>query len=428
MSDSEDPVDLADEGGDDLFGDEDDAAPSPGSEKARQLSDGDLASDHDADETRGRAYDDDDVDMADGQQVKEKIIMDMPVFRHRAPRTSNGRLQLMRVPDFLKWNPEEYKSDTFELSEWDKENAQSDSPKDVIRYQRDPDTGLLQSNALVYRWSDGSMSIAVGGNHYEIQKKGMAPAGDKNYEERQDAHYYAAAAHYTSGLLVTVGHISEQYSVNPSSNMQDEARLKFANAMATAARGKRPKDGDMIITTTRDPELQKKEAELAEKERLKAQRRRENAAARLDSRAGSYRSGGLSIGDLEGGRRGAGGPRKRGAGGGPKPRRRGAEYDSDDSNPSGLRRQNEYEADGFVVDSDEEEEMSDLGDDDEEEDILDDDEEEERPKKKRQKTKEVEEDEDADADADLDDIDAPAPAVESSRARRRKIVDDDDDE
>ncbi|KAI1486050.1 Leo1-like protein-domain-containing protein, partial [Biscogniauxia mediterranea] len=422
MSDSDEPIDLPDEGGDDLFGDDDNN--DARSNQDGVLSDGDLASEPDA---GGRDARDDDDDEVQNQQVKEKRIGDVAMFRHRTPRTKDGALQSLKVPSFLKFMPEVYKPDEFEPSEWDKENLRSGNPKEVVRFQRDDQTGELKSNALIYRWSDGSMTMSVGGEHYEIQKKMMAPPSNKPYEEREDAHYYAAAVHFSEQLLITVGHITEQYTVNLNRNMQDEARLKFANDMAAAARGKRPNGGDMIITATRDPELQKKEAELAEKERMKAQRRRENAAARLDStRSGGYRAGGLSIGDLEGGRR-AGGPRKRGAPGAQKAKRRRPEYDSDDDFPAGTHRQNEYDReDDFIAPSDDEQ-MSGVEEDEEEEDILDDDdeEEEEAPRKKRQKTADAEDDADADADADLDDIEAPA--VESSRARRRNIIDEDDD-
>ncbi|KAH8675479.1 Leo1-like protein-domain-containing protein [Xylariales sp. PMI_506] len=423
MSDSEDPVDLPDDGVDDLFGDGDDA--NDASDNERVLSDEDLASEKDGRER----YDRDDVDMDqdDDAVVKDRLIMNIQMYRHRTPKTKDGALQSLRPPSFLRWAAEEYKPDTFQPTDWDQENARSDNPKGVIRYQRDPETGQLKSNAVVYRWSDGSLSISVGGEHYEVQKKTLAPPSDKPYQEMQDSHYYAAAAHLSSNLLLTVGHVSEQYTVLPNRNMQDDALAKLASRMQAAARDKN-KSANNIFTATRDPELQRKEAELAEKERMKAQRRRENAAARMDSRPGSYRSGGLSIGDLEGGRRGAGGPRKRGQPGAAKPKKRRPEYDSDDDLPAGRGRGDDYDhEDDFIAPSDDEGSMV---EDDDEDDLLDDDdeEEEEAPRSKRQRTTEAEDDDaDADADADLDDLDAPAHAAES-RGRRRNIVDDDDDE
>ncbi|KAI1651731.1 Leo1-like protein-domain-containing protein [Daldinia loculata] len=417
MSDSED--------GGDLFGDEGEV---PFIDQV--LSDQDLASeqdegderDDDRDHDRSRDRDD---DADEDQEVKVKRIMGVTLHRHRIPRTSKdgtGSLQTMKVPSFIKLQAEEYKPDAFEPTEWDIQNARSEQRKNAVRFQRDPETGELKSNAVIYRWSDGSLTMSVGADHYEIQKKAMAPAADKPYyEERDDAHYYVAAAHFTSELFMTVGHVSEQYSVKLPSNLKDEALLKFSRDMEAAQRARR-QGSDMIITTTKDPELQKKEAELAEKERMKAQRRRENAAARLDGRAGGYRSGGLSIGDLEGGRR-TGGSRKRGAPGSGKGKRRRPEYDSDDDFPSGGGRQNEYDReDDFIAPSDDEEEANE--DDEDEEDLLDDEEEEEAPRKKRQRTADAE-DADADADADLDDVDAPA---ESSHRRRRHIIAEDEDD
>ncbi|KAJ1331084.1 RNA polymerase-associated protein LEO1 [Microdochium nivale] len=421
MSDSEDQVDFVDEEGDDLFGDGDDGDVEIQSEPRQALSDKDLASDNEADDRYGRGDDDD--DMADQAQTRDTLIASVVAHRHKIPKSKDGSIQSMKVPKFLKIHAEEYKPDTFEPTDWDMSNAQSENPRSVIRYQRDPATGELKSNALIYRWSDGSVTLAVGNEHYDVQKKDMVPPKNKPYEETQDAHYYAAAASLRSNLLMTVGHISEQFTVKANKGLQDEALANFANAMAAAARGKRT-DGDMIITTTKDPELQKKEAELAEKERLRAQRRRENAAARIDSRSAGVRTGGgLSSGMLEG--RSGGGARKRGPGGAKPKKRRDPEYDTDDEQPSGNWRGNEYDReDDFIAPSDDEG-GSGAEEEEEEEDILDDDEDEdEAPRKKRKKAVEVEDDEDAEGDDDFDDR---APARES-KARRRHVVDDDDDE
>lgn len=281
--------------------------------------------------------------------------------------------------------------------------------------RRDPKTGRMQSNANIYRWSDGSVTLAVGDEHYEVQAKALAPPRNKPYREVQDAHYYAAAAHLTTNSLLIVGHLTEQYTVRPNKELQDHAleRLKADLAGATKDRS-----SGMIIVTNEDPELQKRQAELAEKERAKNQRRRETAAARADGAASRYKGGALSVGDLEG-RRGAGAAgRKRGAPGGAKKKHRRPEYDSDDDLPSGTRRADNYDMeDGFLVDSEEE---SEVVEDDEEEELLDDDDEEdEAPRAKRQRT--TEPDEDADGDDD-------GPAHESSRNRRRRVIQDDEDE
>lgn len=410
MSDSEDQIDAIDDVGDDLFGD--DGADDVLSEAENALSDRELASDKEDDGHRRDSRDRSEERM----EYRDKTMQDMPLYRHRVPKSHDGLCSL-RVPEFLKLNPVEYNADTWEPSQWDIDNAESENPAPVIMSRRNPETGQLQSNANIYRWSDGSVTLAVGDEHFEIQTKSLAPKPGKPYQEVQDAHYYAAAAHLATNSLLIVGHFTEQYTIRPNKEIQDHALERLKANLAKSSQDR----GDMIIVTTEDPELQKKQAELAEKERMKLQRRRETAAARADGVGGRYKGGALSIGDLEGRR--AAGSRKRGAPGGAKQKRRRPEYDSDDDLPSGARRPDNYDMDdGFLVGSDESEAV----DDDEEEELLDDDEEEEaapRPKKRKAAT----DDEDADAEADMDDVDEPTH-TETSRRRRRVIDDDEDDE
>jgi RNA polymerase-associated protein LEO1 len=327
-----------------------------------------------------------------------------------------AQLLSFRVPDFIKFNPMEYKSDEWQPSRWDLENANSDSPIPSIMCRRDPKTGRMQSNANIYRWSDGSVTLAVGDEHYEIQSKRLAPPPDKPYREVQDAHYYAAAAHLTTNSLLIVGHLTEQYTVRPNKELQDHALERL---MADLAGAKKDRGADMIIVTNEDPELLKKQAELAEKERAKLQRRRETAAARADGAGARYKGGALSVGDLEGRRGAPGAGRKRGAPGGAKQKRRRPEYDSDDDLPSGTRRGGDtYDMDdGFLVNSDDESEA--VEEDEDEEDLLDDDDDEdEAPRPKRQRTTEPDEDAEGDEEGHAD----------ASRSRRRRVIQDDDDE
>lgn len=252
------------------------------------------------------------------------------------------------------------------------------------------------------------MTISVGGEQFEIQKKPLAPPPNKPYNEVQDTHYYAAAAELGSNMLITVGHVTEQYNVRPNNAGGDEALTFFKEKMA---KQKKAGTTDILFKTTVDPELQKKKAEQLEKERMKAQRKQENAQARQEFGLGRPGRGGLSINALEGGRR----DRKRGAPGA-KPKRRRPEYDSDDDLPQGVGRHENYDLDdGFLVGSDEEEDEE-MEDDD---DVLD--EVDEAPRSKRQRTTEPEEDEDASGDE-------VEPAPKTSGKNRRRIVSDDEDE
>lgn len=411
MSDSEEPIEPIDEG-DDLFGDEEDEIDERQSPKERVLDDDDLASDPEGD-SRPRHYDDAD----DGERVETvRRIMDATAYRHPTPKPSDGVLRALRVPKFIKFHPEEYQPKEYEPTEFDIENARSEHHIHVTRFSRDELTGFLDSNTNILRWSDGSLTISIGGEQYEVTKKPLAPAPGKPYLEVNDGHYYAAAAELSSNMLMTIGHVTEQYNIRPNKDVGDDALNLLADRMAKASKAT---NQDMIIRTTVDPELQKKKAELLEKERMKAQRKRENAQAKQDVGYGrSGRSGGLSIGALEGGRRDGG--RKRGLPGAVRPKKRRPEYDSDDDLPQGVGRQEKYDMDDpFLAASDDEEEEL-ASEDEDEDDLLDD--EPEAPRRKRQRTVEPEDDEDASGD----DVE---PAAESSgRHRRRNVIDDEDED
>jgi RNA polymerase-associated protein LEO1 len=345
------------------------------------------------------------------------------------------------MPKFLGIEPHAFEAQTFKIPTSDHHTdtkstnfSASSVAASTIRYRKSRTTGKIESNTVVYRWSDGSTTIAVGDQHYELQSKPLAPAKDsKTYQEVQDSHSYLASPSIASQVLVMVGHMTNQYTVRPNKDIEDDALEKLQRSLAAAARGNHKGDdkgGPELITNTEDPELQKKKAELAEKERMKLQRRRETAAEKANiPRHTLGGRGGLSVDDLEGrsGRRAPGAGRNKGA----KPRRRRPEYDSDDELPRGKTREEEYDKeDDFIASSDEE--LEDQGDDDEEEEPEEESDREE-PKSKRQKTSRPADlsDADADAEADLDDDEAPAAPISTEptgRGRKRLIIEDDDDE
>ena len=85
MSDSEDPVDLHDEGDEDLFGDGDED--QSGSPPAQILSDKDLDSDA-GDANAAQAYESDREQEAPDHQ--DKVIAGIQIYRHRTPKTKDG--------------------------------------------------------------------------------------------------------------------------------------------------------------------------------------------------------------------------------------------------------------------------------------------------------------------------------------------------
>lgn len=331
------------------------------------------------------------------------------------------QMQLVKVPRFLRVIPELYDDET-PLSDWTVENSMQQIPINLVRYRRNPETGKMESNANIYKWSDGSMTVQVGEEHYEIQVKPQIPPTTKAYNPDRDAHRYIAAAQEGMAQLLTVAHVTEEWSIRPDRKRVLEETEQLRERMSQANSG--AKEGELIITTTVDPELQKRDAEIAEKERIRAQRKRENAQLRVEAGPGGFRkgAGSMGLGDLEGGRRAASN-RKRGAGGRAK-RSRGRNHNlSDESDVVDNGYQNE---DDFLAPSDEEVSEG------ESDGLLDDGDvafERERPRaKKRQKREETSDDEaDTDAEGEPDD-DAPAATGDAGRRRARRVLSDDDDD
>ncbi|PYH82107.1 hypothetical protein BO82DRAFT_309246 [Aspergillus uvarum CBS 121591] len=366
------------------------------------------------------------MDYEDGgeEQFQETVnIMDMTLSRAPEPLTSNGEIYTMPVPPFLSVETEEFNPETYVAPPFT-------TAATSLCWRHDPqDESLLQSNARIIRWEDGSMTLQLASapkEQYRISTKPLAPlnrAGE--YDVKLDSHVYLGAAAEASSVFRLTSHLTHGLTVYPTTMETDDAVQRLQESLAAAARsGKKTLDGSApVIEVKEDPELAKRQAEMAEREKLKAARRRQQLADReLDRgrRAGfGHRTGGggLTVGGLEDDdglmtTR----PRAKKA---RKPNRRGEIYtdDEEDYDRRGRTREDEYdEDDGFLVGSDEEPEIV---DDDDDEDIL----------------------EDEDMDAEGEDDDAPParprhkrPSPDASantppaRKKNRYIVDDDDEE
>ncbi|KAA8652214.1 hypothetical protein EYZ11_012754 [Aspergillus tanneri] len=364
------------------------------------------------------------MDYEDGAQdeYQETVnIMDLSLGRAPEPVSSNGEIYTVPFPHFLSVETEEFNPENYVAPPYS-------TAATSLCWRYDPDNdALLQSNARIIRWEDGSMTLQLASTpkeQYRISTKPLAPlnkAGD--YETKLDSHVYLGAAAETSSVFRLTSHVTHGLTIYPTTVETDDAVQRLQESLAAAARGgKKTVDGSApVIEVKEDPELAKRQAELAEREKLKAARRRQQLADReLDRgrRIGFSRTGGagLTVGGLEDDD-GLLTTRPRAK----KPRRanrRGEIYtdDEEDYDRRGRTREDEYdEDDGFLVGSDEELEVAD-GDDDE--DILDDEDmdaegEEEpvatKPKERRTSPEEA----------------SGTPPV---RKKNRFVVDDDDDE
>lgn len=282
----------------------------------------------------------------------------------------------MPIPNFLSIETEEFNPETYVAPPYS-------TAATSLCWRHDPNNGaLIQSNARIIRWEDGSMTLQLASapkEQYRITTKPLAPLNKYgDYETKLDSHVYLGAAAETSSVFRLTSHLTHGLTVHPTTVETDDAVQRLQESLAAAVRGtKKTVDGSApVIEVKEDPELAKRQAELAEREKLKAARRRQQLADReLDRgrRVGVHRTGGagLTIGGLEDddGLLTTRPRAKRSR----TSNRRGEIYtdDEEDYDRRGRTREDEYdEDDGFLVGSDEEPEEV---EDDEEEDILEDD-------------------------------------------------------
>lgn len=356
---------------------------------------------------------------------------------------------MFRLPSFLGIDPKEFKTSEFVVPETPHHTSVKDpnfsanaTARSTVRYRKGAN-GQLESNAVLNKWSDGTYSLLLGDTHYVLEDKALAPSisqGQK-YRDHLDSHQYLATPYFESQVLHIVGHITNQFTVRPNKEIEDQALARLESSLAAASRGRQKgdnKDGLALIASNQDPELHRKALEEADKARMREQRRKENQQLRSDQQNGRIRgsgAGGLSLNDLERGSRLPGSKKKRSAPAAPRRARRRADYSSDeDDMPRGKHRDDEYDLeDDFVAPSDEDGEE---GDGDENSEEEEEESEDESPKAKKQKVEAkvpVDADSDIDAEGEIDDavaLQEPSASGDAgaSRGRRRHVIEDDEDE
>lgn len=361
------------------------------------------------------------------------------------------QLYLLQFPNHIGINPKAFTLDDFEPPATEHHSSGPASSNfsaygtsnNTIRWRQSPSNpAIIQSNARINRWSDGSLTLQLASNpgeQFELAAKPLAqpqstpirptPTAINSsrsahnitfYNSRLDSHTYLAAPHEKAGLVRHTNHVTASLAVQ-SSNQDDDALLRLQQSLAAATKGnKNTADGGLeVISITEDPELAKKRAELAENEKTKLHRRMQIQQDRETSRANNVlkRSGlrtgnmgtGLTVGGLEEddemtatkGRTAK--PKAR------KARRRNSEYsdEEEDFRGRGRNREDEYdEDDGFLIGSDEEPEVAE---------------------------DESEEEAEVDAEGDEDEtVEKPKPVetdegATGGRQKRRRVIEDEDE-
>ncbi|KAK8156929.1 Leo1-like protein-domain-containing protein [Phyllosticta citribraziliensis] len=434
---NDDEPDLGDE--DDLFGEDGDDQAEDQTAAERNLNDEELDSGDDMDR-RDRIQSQPDQELEDTEQK----VLDISIPRHPVPRSSDNELYLLKVPQFMAFEPK-----SFVLEKWQPPTTDHHSKTEpsetfssyktaqtTLRWRHSPsDPSQIQSNARVLRWSDGSLTLQLGSdplNQYEFDAKPLAPpqhnppkptptavkdrrGGSTAYDPSRDSFTYLCSPHPTLQTVRVTNKVTAGLTLMPARGASDDALERLQASLAAAANA-RQGVGATVFSLQEDPEEKKRQAEVLEKEREKQLRLRERQEERRrerDNRAFG-RSGLSRSGGYGGYRAGNSGHDEEGGSRRSKPNRARRDEYSDDEDFQGRRRtrEDEYdEEDDFIAGSDEEPEI------DEEEDI-DEGIEAHRPSRRDSpKRGHAEQDEDDEEEV-----------VASSRSKRRRVVDEEDED
>jgi RNA polymerase-associated protein LEO1 len=369
-----------------------------------------LFGDQDSDHQLGENEEEDifgaaeeDQDQYETQEIESRIL-ETTIPRYPPSGTPGKDTYFARVPAFVTLEPHPFDSEKFLQ---DVEN-QSDKDSDRLRledentvrwrYARDEKGNMTkQSNARFVRWSDGTLSLQLGAEIFDVTEQDP-------YEPT-----FLCLSHPSNELLQTSALLNKNMTIVPTSTAS-HTHKRLTQALA---------DRQRSITvgsfaTVDDPEKRQREAEKQQQLNLRAKKK-------LESKQRLARE------------------REYGLGGRAETTARYGSYnrDADDEEGAGFRHsREEYEEDDFVVDDEEEGDGGEDGDEEEEEaeddilDVVDEEDEQaraERLHKVKQRGAEIYRERERERDTEGQnggDVDKE----ESEKRKRRRIIDEEDDE
>jgi RNA polymerase-associated protein LEO1 len=138
--------------------------------------------------------------------VEKKIIsIDVSVANLEPPSKDNSNIYLAKLPNTLDIEPEPFDPLTYKGVEEEEARLR----ENVIRwrYKKDKNNNYLpdqkESNARFIKWSDGSLSLLLGDEMYEV-----------NLQEI-DSHQYVVVLHSKEGVLQTQAQLTTSMSFQP---------------------------------------------------------------------------------------------------------------------------------------------------------------------------------------------------------------------
>ena len=206
---------------------------------------------------------------------KKRAIMEASLVSIPRPE-SDSSLYLVKIPNFLAIESTPFDADTYDdesFHEDDKAREHSSMSVDeesvyrvklrienTIRWRKNQQGGI-ESNARWVQWSDGSYSLFLGKECFDVESRPLV-----------QEHAYVYAHHKEDGFLQCHGKLHEKITFRPTSTQSVVHKKLTAAIVEKHQKEKKIK----MVVTKKDPERMKMEMENIEADRLRAQRRLES--------------------------------------------------------------------------------------------------------------------------------------------------------
>lgn len=270
-----------------------------GEELSDLSDDSDVKKTADSDKEEENEDEDEDNDQSgivhkEPEEVEEEEAEPEQIINIEIPRvkTDLGKeSHFVKLPNFLSveprpFDPETYEDDLLEKSETVDEEGQARVRLKVEntirwRYEKDSEGNLVkQSNAKIVKWSDGSLSMYLGNEIFDVYKTFMQ--GDHN-------HLFVRQGNVLHGQTI----FKTKLAFRPHST---DSMTHRKMTMSIVDRTSKLKKVKILTEIKKNPENNRNELMKKEEEKLKAASRRQNQQRRIREKSHTK---GLSTNYLE---------------------------------------------------------------------------------------------------------------------------------
>lgn len=143
----------------------------------------------------------------------------------------------------------------------------------TIRNRKSQVSGEIESNSRLNRWSDGTWTLQIGAEHFEILPQTFS----------SDENNLLCVRHQKEECFEAVGKLANKLTVRPFMDSQGSHRKYLALAEATGKGMKKVKV--RVATTTADPEKEKRGLVKIQQERIKARRKLDAKRRNLEQKS-----------------------------------------------------------------------------------------------------------------------------------------------